>query len=879
MGNKPSKTLYDIMDKLLPQSQSQRFDLSLLTLCEKPMSDSLKDRVITKIFKSADIQAFENDMHLNVPRDLYTDERESKKRKYREMLHQSLLVAGHERHPQMDSTLRALEESPLQRLDPALSFTNARVKDFLCLLMFLRSLNSSAQVSPSFEAKLAQCLTGEPAAGKNTAQSAGASAALSFASLLLDPKQISREPQILAQALQLFRDVPPLSLYGWTRQALAIEQSIGKIKACLLYLIENETRELMQGAILTLCYIGLACGSIENLLLGLLYAHNKHVDMAPHAVSEVIERLESLPAGMTSLAANMPELDPAAVQDRVAFEQLYLSPSKDAKGEEHSLSSCTDGEFVYVYSAVYGLVVLGAGRSRIRGKVYGTVACQQPVRLLTVNRKLYAVGKNVLYRLSPKTGQLKETRKSVCVPKAAAFCLCSTKGYIVGYAKVDPLKDKEGCFGEVAYFDPKSKSTVKKFAVEHSVGEVREIVACGDLVILIGGTHYVIIDLPHAKKLKEGACGLLEKGTICADPATGDLFAVFAESPTEGLQLAKLHAIPIQDNESDSLDLAEKTEETRRADPGKTKREVASLLGFYVPLVKEAKSVAGSREGDAAPWARMLEILVARAKRGVLAARVSTLERPEEIFGAFKAPLGVHLSGKCFDTQIDLLEFFLLNANSKASDVSASNSYLSNAISVLSLLNLHIQELQRCELSLTECAGKAVAQKCLACIQGTVKSIISQPDKAIPASADPKLRLKLICVCELLLATTSSVLLDNSATVIEKAKESLRAILAGSKPDPAAQESAVAAATWLGVQKNQQTIAGRIMERDTVALEMLDTYFAVEEKYLECKIEEFLTKHSPGLWIFEMAKNELETGIRGVIEKLLLLLLLVPYVK
>ena len=854
MGNKQSKALYKCIDKATFKD-SPGIKLNFLTLYENgTILDYVKESQLDKILKAGDLQAFENIKVSNIPKDYYSKELETKRKKHREMLRRSILVAGHEKHSQVDFILEGLEEPPEEYLDMSCKYTSDFINEFATFLLLLRNLKESSEQFLPFQQRLIKCIKSSPRTEE------GASAALSLTSLLLDPKHIHENTQVVGQTLTLFKDIPILGLYGWTMQALNVEKALGRIKACLIQLLKDSKDEtLLKNSALALCHIGLATGTLDDLILAIYYINVKKLEFPDHIINSLIDKVEGLKLDIYDSSLNNFQLNSSKIQEIFPFERLYLGIAK-SDYDNMVLSLTTDGEFAYIFSSIDGIHMLGIGKNKNFGKLYSSIPVEtkDPMKLLCLNKKLYAVIKNELFRINKETGKLKSTKKSQCFTKYSKSIISSQGKYIVIYTEKDEInvKENEGIQADISYYDTKTKQLYKKYTISHSLNNKKEIIVCGAIVMLLTTKQYIIYDLENNKKLKEDDSNLLSNSSVCLNADTGDIYIIHLTSSKEGLELIKMKPINIgiQEETIDKTLINDKLN-----DPNfirkKNKDDVSSLLGFYVPP-SEVSTIPSSKEASDHLWNKMLSLLVKRASISVKFTKNSTLNTPEQVFKAFKSPLGIHLSGRSIETLLDFLKYLY--------DRSKNEGINWSIVNIIKLLNSHVQAMQICELTLKGCGGESLVNRSKEIFSEIIENIITNKDKL---NGDNDVIETLIKECKSLLKNVSVTFLDDYSKVLKM----LIDIVESKSED---KENIMTIASWLTSQKNQMLIAEKIFEsKNMIGIDFMDAYFKIEGKYLAEKINKFLKKDSKELEFIEFVKNELSYGVRLILEKSLVIFL------
>jgi len=823
MGNKPTKALYKSISKI-SSKDLLGVHMNLLTLGSKEITNFIKESQVEKVLKGEELQSFDCAKDSNIPKDYYTQEKEAKKKKHREMLKRSILVAGHEQHSQVDFIIEGLEEPPEEYLKESADFTSNLTKEFAAFLLLLLNLKEKAQQFLPYEQRLLQCIRASSSAGE------GASAALNLVSLLLDQRQIQEDNQIVNQTLMLFKDIPILGLYGWTMQSISVEKAIGRVKEYIVKLLKtNNEIELLKNAVLALCHIGFATGALEDILLAIYYTNTKNLHIN---INDILNKIEGLEVNHDQSLTNF-DISSKSIKESFPLEIIYTGVSK-AEYRTIILSSTTDGEFIYLYSSFDGLLVLGAGKNKVHGELYFTIPIntKDTLQLLCIDKEPYAVIKNEVLRVDVRKGELK---KSFSLPENKVFKVTSWRDNIILYnEEEDEVNRRKNIIkAHISYYSVKTKKIYKECKIVHGVIFLREVVVYGSVIVLINFMRYEIYDLESGKKIKEGDSDILSRATICVNSETGEFYAIYLKSQKEGLWVARFEAFCIESQERASGSEIQSTdsESIKR----KAKKEVSTLLGFYVaPIDYNIQSDVQEK----LLWDKLLGIVTKRAVEAARTAKNSSLKQVQEVFKAFKSPLGINLSRTCIETLLDFLQYFYKDKGV-------------NLLNIVKLLNAHIQAMQTCEFTLKAFGGSSLVQKFTHSLQDIIKPIIT----------DEKSDRALVKECESLVKNAAVIFLDDYKKVLEM----VISIIENESED---RESIMTAATWLNSQKNQMLVAEKLFDKNNrIAIKFIDTYFLLEEKYLTAKIQMFLNKQSKDINYIEFTKNELSFGIRTILEK------------
>jgi hypothetical protein len=818
MGNKHTKALFKSISKIFSKDL---FDvhMNLLTLGSEEITNCIKESQVEKVMKGEELQSFDCAKDSNIPKDYYTQEKEAKKKKHREMLRRSILVAGHEQHSQVDFIIEGLDEPPEEYLKTSAQFTSNLTKEFAVFLFLLLNLREKAQQFLPYEQRLLKCIRTCSNSGE------GSSAALNLISLLLDQRQIQENTQVVKQTLALFKDIPILGLYGWTIQSISTEKAIGRVKEYIINVMKASSDiELLKDAVLALCYIGLGTGSLEDILLAIYYTNTKNLHIN---INDIINKIERLEITHNKSLINF-DISSNNIKESFPLEMIYTGVSK-SDYRTISLSSATEGELIYLYSSFDGLLVLGAGKNKVHGELYFTIPIntKDTVQLLCINKEPYAVIKNEVLKVDVRKGELK---KSFSLPGNGVSKVTSWGDDIIIYNE-EKDERKNIIEGDISYYNTKTKEIYKECKIVHGVASLKQIVVYENIIVLMNSMKYEVHDLVSKKKFKEGDSDILNTCCICVNCETGELYATYLKSHKEGLEVARFEAFSMKSQEEIDDINSINIELVRR----KTKREVSTLLGFYVsPINYDTQS----DKQDKLLWDKLLGIVTKRAVKAARVAKSSSLKQVEEVFKAFKSPLGINLSKKCIETLLDSLQYFYKDKGV-------------NLLNIVKLLNAHMQAMQTCEFTLKALGGSSLVQKFTHSLQEIVKPII----------ADDKNDRVLVSECENLVKNAAVVFLDDYKKVLEMIIE----IISNESED---KKSIMTAATWLNNQKNQMLVAEKLFDMNNrIAIKFVNAYFLLEEKYLTAEIQKFLNKQPKDSNYIEFIKNELSFSIRSILEK------------
>ena len=871
MGNKQSKGLYDAIEKTNNPDLAPTFELSMETLSQTAILDHWNKSIISKILKSSEIQDFEKNSFLNLPLNQTAEEYEGKKKKYKDFLYKSLLVAGHEQQLHVGSVVQTLEEAPTIKLSSSYSYTHSNVSTFICSLLLMRQAAQRRTLSAPFETRLANYLLKDKAIAPDPDIS-GVSASLKLTSFLLDPKRILAEPQLLSQALRVFRDIPPLSLYGWTREALILDRAIDQIKACLKFFIEDSTnanKELIPNAILALCHVGLSRGSLEDILLAIYFAEKKTPTFSSTALHEIIERLIFLPEDLHFSQGELVDLDTNGIREKIPFEKLYIQSTPEASKESNSgLSSATDGNYVYLYTKKYGIQTISCGKGKMKGQLLNTVAPTENIgelKLVCLNKILYGFSNSRFFQIDPKSGEMKEIELPNVLSFSRGFVVTNSKDKIALYIATKGPIEKDTCSAEVFIYDNEQKTISMKYQIEHNIMDVHHIILNDDIILLVGCKKYEVFDLKNSSQLFTGDSSLLKVSTICLDPITKEFNMIYLLEEKDGLQFARLKPMHLTQQTSSFEDenikkLKESLQLDKNAKILKQKKQVAAFLGFYGYGSEDENEKKAVSENASEKWNTIVSILASRARLCEGLFTSANIEKPEEALQILKSPLGVHLTSNCIEIQIDLIEAFTDKAIANCPDMSL---VISSLTSLLIILNAHITSLRVCEISFEECAGQNKSQSFIKRIQSKLILI-----KQTKWNVEKELLSKFLQSNEKLLESITTLLLNDEEQAASRLKETMNEIISlHFREDLQTKMGCIL--QWISSNNAQEFIAQKFLEKDSKCIALVGQFFSVEEVYLSSKIEDYFNGKSRSIVeTLQIAKDELGIAFRKILEKL-----------
>lgn len=879
MGNKQCKILYELIEEAFNAEKTVANTLSTQYITEPEMIDHLYGLIAKKV-KDTEIQTLEKELRLNIPAEETKEEREAKQKKMQQIKLQSTLVAGHEHLPEVKAIFQSsnLETNVSLARESVKVYSHKMITHLVSSMLILLEKSASKQEAASFYARVGNFLMPSQDAAIGM-ENSGTSTAVHFAALLIEPKKILTDPQLSANILDMFQTMSSLSFYGWTRQSLIIDRSIEYITSSLIKQLDDNLEtlpskglEIIENAIKTLFFIGLARGSVEGLLIAIYFLVKTKLKFD---VAEVLERILSLPSATEFLSSFSFSMQKKSLEYIIPFEQIYVEKTSWISERDAAFTSATNGEFLYFYTPSSGLMTLGIGRVKLKGKIYSRgflLEAKGKIQLLTLKRKLYCWNEGKFYRVYPDTLKMKITKKGETLVIDSNMLLTSTEKMIVAYSKhPDVAGDSEGgekVQGEVTFYDITAKRVVNKVQVTHSILDLQQFMVCGDLLIFTGKKKYEIIDYVRKATLKTEESEILKQSTFCVNSEKDEIFTVFFAGDTEGVCLGKFEALNIK---QDSIHIIEE-----RIAEGKKllnienkdknslqKKELASLLGILNvgPSTKQSESLLPNRIEF------LLAALASRAKAAESVIRIMDVREPEELLKIYKTPVGVHLTGRCFDVQMKLVELFFTEAiegkNRESTELAFEKlSYL------ITILNQHMLSLRKCNISLEECAGPTGSAMYSKICQNIMSPILKGEIFAKYSVTNTELITSLKKSCEECMKNSQAL----ASPEIERAFVSLGEIMQKMLTEKKLDESFHGIISWLDTQDNIELLATKILEKNPECLKLLDLYYSIEEEYTHSTLQIFLKNDPKIINTFSSVLQELRGPFSLAIERMFVLI-------
>lgn len=848
MGNKPSKAIYELIEHQFNEHKTIANSQNLQCLSDPQMIDHLL-KIISEKVKDTEIDGIEKDMKLNAPREDTKEETESKLKKTKESLLQSTLVAGHELLPEIKAIFEgaSIEEVLAPTTDSVRKFSHRMIVQLMSLILLMISKTGGSKGAASFCTRVVEYLIGGDK-NSRTIKSTGAASALYFAALLIDPKKLLTDETISANLLEMFQTMESLSFYGWNKGDVNIDHSIEYIKTSLVKQLEQAISTTpvssivnLENIIKTICCIGLARGSVEDLLIAieLIIKTKTKFDM-----NTLLEKILVLPKVTEYLDSFSINLTKDHLEYEIPFEQIYIDKANWITEHELGFSSATDGEYVYFYSSVHGLVSLGIGSGLQKGKICSMgnmLECKSKIQLFSLKGKIYCFTEGKLNRLLTDVVKLKPSKKGECLPADANLLITSSGSQIITYARVtkeEPTaegEESEKIQGDLVYFDVKTKKSVNTIQVTHTITDLQQIIVCGDLVIFAGKKKYEVINLVTKTTIKCEESALLKQATLCINPETYDIFAVFFVGDNEGVSLGKFEHLSIKQEKVPIIN--ERVEQIKQLINLEAKdinavkgREIYNILGMKPENVAQ-KSI------DPIPADRvelLLAALAFRAKEGESSVKAAKLDG-ENIMKIYKTPLGVHLTARSFEAQMKLAETFFCEVTEAKVEETLALAVEKLAY-ILIILNQHLLSLRKCNISLSECTGKT---GCLM-FEKICHTIL------IPIAKDnllAKYTVKNVGLTSSLKKSCDECIKNSQSLASIEIDASLQALIKAMEKfltEKVVDENFHGLVAWLNTPDNIELVAKKLFEKNADCLKLLDMYFAVEEMYFNAKAKSFL---------------------------------------
>ena len=877
MGNKQCKILYERIEEAFNQEKTVANTLSTQYISEPEMLDHLFGLIAKKI-KDTEVQTLEKELRLNIPTEETKEEREAKQKKMQQIKLQSTLVAGHEHLPEVKAIFQSsnLETNVSLVRESVKAYSHKMITHLISSMLILLEKSSSKQEAASFYARVGNFLmpSQDVAIGM---ENSGTSTAVHFAALLIEPKKILTDPQLSANILDMFQTMSSLSFYGWTRQSLIIDRSIEYITSSLIKQLDDNletlpNKGLVENAIKTLFFIGLSRGSIEGLLIAIYFLVKTKLKLD---IAEVLERILSLPSATEFLSSFSFSMQKKSLEYIIPFEQIYIEKTSWISERDAAFTSATNGEYLFFYTPSCGLMSLGIGRTKLRGKIYTRgflLEAKGKIQLLTLKRKLYCWNEGKLYRVYPDTLKMKLTKKGETLIIDSNMLLTSTEKMIVAYSKQpDVPGDSEGgekVQGEVTFYDITAKRVVNKVQVSHSIMDLQQFMVCGDLLIFTGKKKYEIIDYVRKATLKTEESEILKQSTFCVNSEKDEIFTVFFASDADGVCLGKFEALNIK---QDSINIIEE-----RVAEGKKllnidnkdknflqKKELASLLGILNvgPSTKQGETLLPNR------IEYLLAALASRAKAAESVIRVMDVREPEELLKIYKTPVGVHLTGRCFDVQMKLVEIFFTEAIEGKTRESIDLAF-EKLCYLITILNQHMLSLRKCNISLEECAGPTGSAMYSKICSNIMSPILKGEIFAKYSVTNAELINSLKKSCEECMKNSQAL----ASPEVERAFVSLGEIMQKMLTDKKLDESFHGIIAWLDTQDNIELLATKIIEKNQDCLKLLDLYYSIEEEYTHSTMQIFLKDDPKIVNTFSPVLQELRGPFSLAIERMFVLI-------
>jgi len=855
MRSKHIKVIYDKLMSAFEKTSSPTSNLSLASLSEPELSRFLFD-VITKKIKDMNMQSLTESCGITFSAEESKEEQESKQKQLKKSRQQASLVAGHEQISELKSLFNSTQpiEPIIPKLNTIKDYTQQTISEFITRLLLIVERAGEKEQTTSFYQRLGKYLS-------DIKKTNEGSAGLYFASLLINPKKILVEGEVLEKVLNMLIIVKPLAFYGWTKEELIIDKAIEHIKITLLEQIQASikgeikvTKDNIECGIKILAYIGLARGSIEDLLLVILLLKESHITIN---FNDILRKVLSLP----EIGTGVFSLQGSALEYQIPFERIYIDKNSWIRDKNISITSATDGEYVYFYSPIHGLLLLGVGSDKVKSKIYeskGIIGSKDKVQLLHLNKKLYCWTENKLFRLDINTLEFKESKKMARVGGAGNAKVTASGSVLLIYreTKKEDLEEGESfkVYADVYIHDLGTKAEAQQYSIVHSVGDLRELVFYKNILILTGKKASEAIDLVKNVTIKKEESSLLEHATLCCNPDTNELFIVHLISEAEGFALGKFNLTHLQRQSSPLL--ASKIAQIKHTfnDIGdQTKQELANLLGIYseVEEVRE-DCVMGKVE-------HLLAALASRANEAEEFINTANERDPNEILKVYKSPLAVHLTVRCLETLFKLIDEFFRDCIEKKEMAMDKLWY------VIVILNEHFVAMVKCNISLEDCVGSEIANEYAKLCKTILIPLTGEDLREKYGLSDEELTVAI--------KVSAKDCIKNSHALGESETEDTFNLLHKSIKDfistKVMNKNFNGLVSWLAVADNVELLANRIINKSTEAIELLDCYFNIETVYFDYKMKQFFSNSKENI---EVAFKLIAPSFFQVIERLFVLI-------
>ena len=849
MGNKQSKAIYDLIETAFKDQKIIANAQSAQSISDPEMVGHLLVVINEKVGEQKIVDVTK-EMKLNVQKEETKEEKEAKEQKAKETKLQSILVAGHEMLPEIKAIFEgATLEDYLSPTKEDVGMYSKRIVDqFMSAILIMLSKEKGSGEAASFCSRVGSCLKKSVAAGSTEIECSGASTAIYFSALLIDPSKLMTDPYISANLLSLFQTMEPLSFYGWTKKAVIIDNSIDHIKDSLIKQLDIIIKETptkvipnIENLIKTICYIGLATGSIEDLLIAieLIVKFKASFDMKC-----LLEKVLELPKVSEFLEICSIDLKKESLEYQIPFEKIYIDKTDWIVERELSLSSAADGDYVYFYSSVHGLLCLGVGNTLQKGKIYtksGFLECKTKVQLVTIKNKLYCWSEGKLNRLYPETLKMKPTKKSECLPSNSSLLLTSSGDMIITYMKTQkeaPTTEGEVIeefHGELIFYDTITKKEVNIIQVTHTISDLQQILACGDFIIFAGKRKYEVFSTISQTIIKSEESDLLKQSTISVNSNTYEIFVIFHVSDDDGIALGKFEALSLKEEKVQIMNdrlkqVKELLDIDSKDETAVERKEIYTLL--HMSTEKDNKKAIEPIFTNRLEL--MLALLAIRAKEAESSVKATKLDN-DNVMKFYNTPMAVHLTMRSFEIQVKLAELFFSEANEGKTEESIALA-LEKLTYIIIILNQHMLSLRKCNISLSECAGSNVNEMFERVYHKILLPIVKENLLQKFALKNADLMNSLKTNCDICIKNSQLLAPVETGLFIQTLIQSLEKILAEKKTE----ESFHGLITSFNSPSNIDLIATKILDKDPTCLKLLDMYFGIENLYFNLKSQDFL---------------------------------------
>jgi len=754
----------------------------------------------------------------------------------------SFLAAGHETISIMPVFKNHFPEE--QKINPqALSYSSEKKQEFIISLLALMNRLGTTEETSNFYQRMGNFLSQLEKKNKDS----GASTAVQFATILMDPKTLLQNEKISGTMLQMFMKTPALSLYGWTKGIFAMDRSIEYIKESLLNQVEKMdkvSKVSLENAVKTIGYIGLSRGSIEDLLVMVMLMKKLKMSID---LSEISTRILELP----EIVKRENKLDLKDAEYDFPFQLLYTT-KHELKAKIASVTSATDGEYIYFYEPDMGLVTIGVGEDKIKGKIYSSnniSELKDETQLLILKNKLYVWDKG-LFKFDHQNLSFKKSKKNTVISFKADSKFTATGSVLVIYTETSKEMVEENedykVEGELVLYNFDTKADTKKITITHSISKLKEITLCKDILILVGEEQYEIIDLQSKKTIVKERNIIADKGTMCG--YNSNLYAIRFLSEAKGYSLTKFNILNMQKLAIPFIEAKVKPKGVKHDHKEVTTAEVKSLLGIKVKAEEESKGANEFNDID-----QLLAVLAYRASSADSLIHGANEKEGEEMIKVYKSPLAIHLTSKCLEVQIKLLEGYY-------KELKEGKEVLEEICCLLIIFNEHLIALKKCNIPLVDCIGdKGIEDYSVLCKE----LLVPLTDKSKLEKYNEELVEALTKYASNCLLHTRNLISLGAGNYMQLLQELLKDLITTKKAN-ANYESLM---NWLNNDCNVDSLISDMINKLPEATELIDSYFVIELEYFSTITRELIKEQKS-----ETIHKQIVAGFKRVFKKLFITL-------